>query len=81
MEGLGWGEGATNGKEERARESWLQRRNDNTLGWSVMAEPTVGIGIQRESCALRSNGEFDFKHDDFNRIEFIYVGSKTFKNH
>ena len=81
MEGLGWGAGTINGKEERVRESWLQRRNDSSLGWSVMAEPTVGIGIQRESCALRSNGEFDFKHDDFKKIEFIYVGMKTFKSH
>ena len=23
----------------------------------------------------------EFKHDDFKRTEFIYVGMKTFKNH
>ena len=52
MEGGLGGQWAANGKEERIRESWLQRQNENTLGSSRMAEPTVCVRIQRGSCAL-----------------------------
>lgn len=44
--GRAGGQGAMNGKEERIRESWLQRRNDNTLGSSGMTEPTTrGVDV------------------------------------
>lgn len=54
-------------------------------GLSVMpgttAEPTVGVGILRRSCVLWSDDEFGFKRDDFERMEFNYVGMKAFEYH
>lgn len=73
------GLGGPNGKEERGRGSWLQEETAAMLG--TVAEPAVGVGTQRGSCVLRSDGEFGFKHHDFKRTEFLYVGMKTFKSH
>lgn len=45
----------------------------------ITVEFIVGVGIFRRSCVLWFDDEFGFKRDDFERMEFNYVGMKVFE--